>query len=185
MMPSQQGTGQMQWSEACPLAEADFPLALGPYKLFLARGGSLAGTPLGDVPQGALLYIGKAEEGLRKRHDEQHLAEESGWSSFRRSVGAVLREELHFVAVPRRRAPHRSNYSFRPDDESQITQWMLQTLSVSWTTSVPAADLKAEEKRLTRALRPVLNITHNPAGEYVPALRRLRAACCEEMRRQL
>jgi len=151
----------------------------------MAKGDAFAGTLLADLPQGALLYVGKAAEGLRKRHDRQHLTEESGRSTLRMSLGAVLREELQLVAVPRRPRPHKSNYSFRPQDERQITAWMLSNLTVSWTVSVPTADLECEEKRFVRELCPVLNITHNAPGRYVPALKCLRAACRDEMRRQL
>jgi hypothetical protein len=176
----------VEWSEVIPLADAHFPEAPGLYRLFLQRAGALSGTILDQEPEGALLYIGKAEEdGLRCRHEEQHLGEDSGWSTFRRSLGAVLREKLGLKPVPRRRGPHMDNYSFSLDGEHQLTKWMLQNLAVSWATPGPTVDLAAEEKCLIEDLQPALNITHNRKGKYVPALKRLRKVCRDEVRSSL
>lgn len=177
-------TSEPAWSEVYRIAAAPCPAVPGIYKVFLADSDALSGTALAGLKPGSPLYVGKAERSLATRDLRQHLTSGgTGSSTLRRSLGAVLKEELALKAIPRNDGST-SKYRFDSDGEDRLTEWMLTSLTVSWLVCSNADDARAIEPGLIRSLKPVLNDNHNPDGEYRDVLRGLRAACRDEAKQQ-
>jgi len=103
----------------------------------------------------------------------------SGFSTPRRSLGALLKEPLRLQAIPRAPGPSPSNtrnYRFRDADELRLTDWMKSHLTYGFATVKDAAPI---EKALIATLQPPLNLTGwpNPQRRH---LRALRAICRDE-----
>ena len=127
----------------------------GIYALFLTPG-----TALPDVmtETSGLLYIGMTKSSLAERNHFIHKA--SGFSSPRRSLGALLKQELDLRAVPRSlglSASNISNFSFTPAGERRLTVWMMAHLDYGFATV--QHDVKRVEGRLIAERRPPLNLT--------------------------
>ena len=68
------------------------------YAFFLSENSTLKGF----AESGQLLYLGITERGLEDREINEHLKSgKTGTSSFRRSLGAILKKELKLKAIPR------------------------------------------------------------------------------------
>lgn len=68
-----------------------------------------------------------------------------------------------------------NNYVFSPQARIAISEWLTQNVLVSW---VPCdGDIRAVEKLLIRAERPLLNINGNP--DKLPQLVALRRECID------
>ncbi|KCZ88341.1 GIY-YIG nuclease family protein [Hyphomonas johnsonii] len=162
------------WTPASP-AEKGF------YAIYLKHGVSLART---RTPDDGLLYIGMTEAGFAAR---DHFRPQNGTSSstFRRSVGAILKSRLSLTALPRDRSGRwQSYYHYRFNDpgEAALSEWMFQSLNVA---RVPFDnDILAAEIKLIAALEPPLNLTHwpNPQRDDIMCLRRI---CAIEARANL
>jgi excinuclease UvrABC nuclease subunit len=164
------------------MSGAPCPDSPGVYRVFIAHGGALAGTRLAELADGALLYVGKAEESLRGRDIGQHLATgRTGSSTLRRSLGAVLRGKLRLRAVPRGDDEKATtNYKFDECGEERLTRWMEDNLLLSWTCCRSKAEAKSMERQVIRESAPALNLTHNTSGRFVPVVEELRAECRRE-----
>ncbi len=141
----------------------------GIYALYLTPG-----TALPDVvtEMSGLLYIGMTESSLVERN---HLTRKaSGFSSPRRSLGTLLKQKLDLRAVPRSlglSASNIRNFSFTPEGESRLTDWMMAHLDYGFATI--QHDVKRVEGRLIAERRPPLNLTgwKNPQAAHIKALR--------------
>ena len=69
-----------------------------------------------------LLYIGKAETGLNKLLQKHFMASNSTKDTFRRSVGAVLREFLNLKPCFHSSASSKGQYSFW--NEEALSKWI-------------------------------------------------------------
>jgi hypothetical protein len=135
-----------------------------------------AKTALGPLRPGmnVVLYLGTSED-LARRGIQQHLhPDRTGSSTFRRTLGAVLRDELRLKVVPRGRGNNQSdfrNYSFAPPGGAHLTEWMKTNLEFGFCTGSDAAKL---EKQLIQRLEPVLNLQgwENPHRPFLSALRK-------------
>jgi hypothetical protein len=121
------------------------------------------------------------EDGLDVRGHFGH--RDSSYSSLRRSLGAILKQELGLSAAPRGLGKTRTdmiNYRFASGSEEKLTQWMLNNLDYSYVRI--EEDIPDLEKQLIRCLEPPLNLTdwRNPQGK---AVKRLREICVEEAAR--
>lgn len=171
-MSGEKLTETWEWLLASRCQPADVPTIdlPGIYALFLTPG-----TALPDVATetSGLLYIGMTESSLVERNHLAHKA--SGFSSPRRSLGALLKQKLDLRAVPRSlglSASNISNFSFMPEGESRLTDWMMAHLSYGFATI--QHDVKRVEGRLIAERRPPLNLKGwaNPQAAHIKALRR-------------
>jgi hypothetical protein len=146
----------------------------GVYALFLADWTALPGLSV----ESDVLYVGMTESSLEVRNHFNH--SHSGFSSPRRSLGALLREQWKLQAL--RRAPGTSpsnvkNYRLSDDGEKQLASWMDKYLT--YGLFPVDSNVRKIEDRLIGELKPPLNLTgwRNPQSSRLKALRR---ACRSE-----
>lgn len=145
--------------------------APGVYALFLTDRTALPSLALdSDV-----LYIGMTESSLsvRNHFDHQH----SGFSSPRRTLGALLKRELCLQAVPRASGEsptNTTNFRFKEQGEQRLIEWMKRNLAYG-LFRVEENDVRKIECRLIKELKPPLNLTEwsNPQASRLRVLRRL------------
>lgn len=164
-----------------PITQLQTVPSSGVYALFLH-----ASPTLGTFPAGrdGLVYIGKTSD-LEQRNLHTHFfPKNSGFSSPRRSLGAILKGDLKLTA--QQRSPGMSdtnftNYAFTPDGEKRLSQWMEANLLVS-TVALPAGEETVMEEELLITECPVLNLTgcENPHRQ---AIKVLRKNCANQARR--
>jgi len=72
-----------------------------------------------------IIYIGLAEKSLKDRDTENHLKSgQTGWSSLRRSLGAILKERLKLKAITRDKEGNMvraDKYKFDKEGEERLT----------------------------------------------------------------
>jgi hypothetical protein len=90
--------------ERRPLRALSSDKARGIYAISLMRSVSLQQT---TVDQTGILYVGMTNDDFDARNHFLH--EHSGSSTLRRTLGAILKEELDLIALPRSRGSSRSN----------------------------------------------------------------------------
>lgn len=124
---------------------------------------------------GQLLYVGKAERSLNGRDVRTHFAAgKTGSSTVRRSLAALLVDELGLVAVPRNLAKPDGSANFGLDEASEVrlSGWMQQRLSLATWSKLEDAVLDEIETAVVRRLRPPLNL--DKVGEPRQRLREAR-----------
>lgn len=114
------------------------------------------------------LYVGKAEDSLRKREIDTHFAagsgsaSKTGASTVRRSFAALLAPSLGFRAIPRNveKPGHFPNYALRSDDDLRLTAWMHEHLLLSaWAKPAElAGPLRLLEAPIIGEWDPPINI---------------------------
>jgi hypothetical protein len=114
-----------------------------------------------------ILYLGATEDSLRRRI-KSHLSDDSYRSNFRMSLGALLAEELGLLARPR---PGCRYFSFEPESEQRLSDWIGTNISIALRTSPHAM---VEEKALIGLNDPVLNISQRRAQPSASAVLLLR-----------
>lgn len=164
-----------------PAMNAILPQKPGIYAIYLLGGGAL--LLFAAAPD--LIYVGKSEGSLSDRDLGMHFSTgETGRSTLRRSVGAVLKDSLRLTAIPRsdKRTKQDINcFRFTPDGEALLTKWMLTNLEIGYAVIGPdQGPLKAIEDAVIDALKPPLNLDpryrrSNRHAERVMALRKARA----------
>lgn len=131
--------------------------------------------------RGGLLYVGMTDAALEARSHFVH--RHSGFSTFRRSLGALLKDDLGLRATPRAAGPsltNSRNYRFADPGEQALSEWMNGHLLLAQAAVHEGLDKL--EKDLIALLEPPLNLTGWPNPQR-PMLKALRAACAEEARR--
>ncbi|WP_163543482.1 GIY-YIG nuclease family protein [Occultella kanbiaonis] len=107
------------------------------------------------------LYVGKAERSLNGRDVGTHFAAgETGSSTVRRSLAALLVDALALVAVPRNLAKPDGSANFGLDHASEIrlSNWMEQQLSLATWSEPEGTNLDEIETAVVRLLHPPLNL---------------------------
>lgn len=134
---------------------------------------------------GQVIYAGLASMSLNGRDLQTHLTSgKSGWSSFRRSLGAILKQELNLVATKRDKNPKKlraDKYRFQDDGEERLTDWMLKNLNMGyWASSekLTTKKLRKLEFDLLLTLSPTLDLDrrtscHNQVRSELNALRKI------------
>ena len=148
----------------------------GVYAIFAQEPECLPGIA---VPQSGLLYIGLSGDLAKRNHFE---ARHSGFSSPRRSLGAVLKRELGLSAEPRsagRSPTNYANYRFGGDGETRLSEWMRRSLTCA--IYVLDGNPNILERRLIEENEPPLNLTGWPNPQK-PRIQSLRSICKEEAR---
>src|SRR5215211_5118690 len=111
---------QYRWDE---LPQADGP---GVYAYFLANESTLPAIQIGPA---GLVYVGMTASSLDSRCHFNH--SHSGFSTFRRSLGAILKQALDLKAQPRssgQSPTNTRNFRFDEDGEARLTEWMRDDL---------------------------------------------------------
>ena len=141
---------------------------------------------LGDFGSPArVIYVGIAKDSLRDRDLRQHFADgQTGRSTLRRSLGAVLKTKLGLTAIPRG-GPNDSkrfeNYRFDDAGERALTRWMIDNVELGYWCASPKLsyeDLRSNEYETIMLLRPTLDLdrrtrAHNPLADRLTDLRRV------------
>lgn len=134
--------------------------------LYALRGSSEAVRALGLPSANAAtpLYVGKAEQSLVSRDLRTHFATgKTGQSTLRRSLAALLRDELNLTAIPRNtsRLDGSANFGLDAHGDERLTEWMVRELAiVVWEAPLGSPPLKEVEAEILVALNPPLNLTH-------------------------
>lgn len=164
-----------------PITQLQTVPSSGVYALFLHSSPSLGVFPTG---RDGLIYIGKTSD-LEQRNLHTHFfPRNSGFSSPRRSLGAILKDNLELTA--QQRSPGMSktnfrNYAFTPPGEEHLSRWMEANLLVS-TVALPAGEETTIEKELLNITCPVLNLT-GCANSHRQSIKVLRKVCANQARR--
>lgn len=173
---------QMAFAEllSSPVAieHAEFQPREGVYAIFPCNGLTL---PIVQSPVNGLLYLGKSGN-LNAREFEMHFSSRgTGFSTLRRSQGAILKAQLELKAIPRSQAKDDSNtenYRFLSGGDGRLSKCMMDNLKIG---TIPCQDYADIETALIRIFRPILSLQswQNPIA---PRIRALRKACVEEAR---
>jgi hypothetical protein len=142
-------------------------------------------APIGVLrqpPEGRPVYIGKADDGLRRRLATEHHAD-TGRSTLRRSLAALLKDELGLVCIPRPtrgeyKAVNFTNFSLDPASDAALTAWMERHLTFD---PKPSERPGEEEGRLVAEICPALNIT-GCGNPFADTLKAGRKRCADEAR---
>lgn len=134
------------------------------------------------TPTSGALYVGKADDGLRRRIGREH-GGDTGRSTLRRSLAGLLKNDLRLVTRCRttRGGPKPINFNnfwLEPDGDGRLSDWMAAHLTV---TVLPGAEAPGQEDALISELEPPLNLRgwDNPWRQVVSAA---RANCAAEAR---
>ncbi len=128
-----------------------------------------------------LIYIGKTESSQQSRDANTHFKSgKTGSSTVRRTVGALLREELKLIPVPRNSKDLQKGritfYKFNDYSEERLTIWMKNNLSLSfYEYPKPSAEIDYLETELIKITKPIFNLSKNsdnPFGSYIKAKRK-------------
>ncbi|MDO8587576.1 MAG: hypothetical protein Q7T82_11110 [Armatimonadota bacterium] len=147
------------------------------YAVYVQPGKELA---LHGIWLSGLIYIGHA---YRPERRGPLIDRYSGSCSFRRTLGALLKEELGLTAVPSGRGRTNRdfvNYCFTFDSEMRLTRWIEENLDVA--PEALGDDLGLGDKRgAIHSKEPVLCLAgwQNPHLAKLQALRRI---CADEAR---
>ncbi|MCW5876675.1 MAG: hypothetical protein KIS85_07300 [Anaerolineales bacterium] len=161
----------------------NFPRERGLYAFGLAGQLEIKSSILHHLSEGSFLYLGKSESSLHKRIKGTHLnTKRTGSSTLRRTLGAILREELNLTPIPRSSTEQTErrfrNYKFAPDGEKRLTDWMHENLLVTYWVAPPTVTLMHIEEQVIELSKPGLNLeTYNPHWAEIKNLRKM----CSEL----
>lgn len=163
---------------AAPVAQVAAPAAPGVYAWFVDDPVALPTLP----NQGAdPIYIGMSSNLAVREFDTHFKSGQTGFSTLRRSLGALLKTELALIARPRGTGASKTNYTcYRFDErgEDLLTRWMHEHLRVAVQ---PCGEPQVVESELIVLAQPPLNLTGRPNPSAVE-IRALRKVCADEAR---
>jgi hypothetical protein len=156
--------------------------------LYAVYGTSAAWVELGLQPSypDTPLYVGKAEDSLACRDMRTHFTTgRTGSSTLRRSLAALLRNELDLRAIPRNMAKpsHFANFAVAPDGDARLTAWMHDRLTIAFWQKETGCELDDVETSIIGIWLPPLNTSKNPNADR--RLRLARKTMADEARRWL
>ena len=129
-----------------------------------------------------IIYIGKTNTSAKRRVLKTHFKSgRTGSSTLRRSLGAILRNELALKPIPRSLVEGRvRDYKFIIESENKLTEWMINNLTVSFYDFEGGKRLLRElESDIISILKPILNIDGNAINQNRSLIKELRAKCRE------
>ncbi|MFV0231534.1 hypothetical protein OBK30_00490 [Empedobacter falsenii] len=136
-----------------------------------------------------VIYVGIAKESLKKRDLNNHFNSNStGSSTLRRSIGAILKNELQLTAYSRNGTDKKieiTNYIFNKEGEERLTNWMKTNLTIGYWedhNKIPYDKLRKLEEDIIINLRPSLDIDNRTKkfNKLVHKLTELREICKNE-----
>lgn len=157
----------------------------GLYVFTLVKNGQLKAFGEG----GQIIYVGKAEDSLKKRDLNTHFKDgKTGQSTLRRSIGAILKNEFEAIAFSRNgtlNKPNIDNYKFNTKAEAELSDWMKMNLCIGYWEYNQAKEKKSLrdiEVELIIALKPTLDLDASTRKHniHAAALTTLRQICKEE-----
>ncbi len=132
----------------------------GVYAFFLSNGSELEGFCLKNM---STLYVGMTASSLKVRNHFHH--RDSGFSTLRRSLGAILKGRLNLEVIPRgsgNSASDYRNFRFTEKGEEDLTSWMKEHLTYSFV--VLQSEIERIERELIDDLCPPLNLKATGCG---------------------
>jgi hypothetical protein len=156
------------------------PAEAGVYAYLLADGAELPGV---SNPGSEPVYVGVSSNLAEREFDTHFAAGKTGFSTLRRSIGAILKDQLSLRARPRGTGistTNFTNYRFDDSGEHRLSAWMHAYLLVAVE---PIAEPEDLERDLIALACPPLNLNgwRNPEAATIKAMRR---ACADEARRE-
>ena len=134
-----------------------------------------------------IIYLGKTESGQASRDERTHFASgKTGSSTIRRSLGALLKDQLSLKPIPRNDkdfdAGRKSFFKFDNPSEEILTAWMKDNLGLSfYEYDQSPAEIDALETKLIAETKPLLNIdSKNPVNPHAITIKAARKACADE-----
>ena len=118
----------------------------------------------------------------RRDRDTHFKSGRTGSSTLRRTLGAILREDLELNPIPRSEKDIDANsthfYCFDVKGESKLTDWMMTNLSMSYYPYLKSpAQIGTLEAALIKESIPSLNIAGNPNNPMRYQVQSFRKAC--------
>ena len=156
--------------------------------LYAVHGSASAWSDLGIAGRepGIPLYVGKAQKSLASRDVRVHFGiggsggSTTGQSTLRRSLAALLVDQLQLRPAPREKAPPHRFAMFALDEPSdaRLTEWMHENLRLAtWAPrDVVVTTLCQVESSLIHHWSPPLNLRGSPRPSAWVAAARLRMA---------
>lgn len=134
------------------------------------------------LKSGQIIYIGKTLSSQQSRDADTHFKSgKSGSSTLRRSIGALLSDEMKLIPIPRgsgKTEKDTTNYRFDDKSEDIITAWMIASLGLAFFEYPKSPDeIRSLELKLLDKLCPVLNIESNSANPFLSEVKSVRAKC--------
>ena len=129
-----------------------------------------------EVDMSGLLFIGMAKSNLRRQIRFMH--RQSGFSTLRRSLGAILKDQLGLRAIPLESGAsdtYLNHYQFA--DETPLDVWMRSHLAYGY--NIITRHIRTIDRSLIRYLRPPLNLAGWP-NTQAEKLKTLRDICKNE-----
>lgn len=117
-----------------------------------------------------IIYIGIASQSLSRRFLNQELRA-NGHGTFFRSIGAILGYRPLKGSLLTK--ANKRNYTFVPNDERRIIEWINDNLIINWVTF--SGDFERIETGIIQRHLPLLNLAKNPLA--LRQLSELRAEC--------
>ena len=123
---------------------------------------------------GDIIYVGISSNLKQREFDTHFTSGKSGFSTLRRSLGAILKGELQLECFPRSSGKAESNvtnYKFDPAGEQRLTLWMAENLDIG--ICPVGSSIKELETAVIADLEPLLNLTKwkNPNRKEIMGLR--------------
>ena len=157
-----------------------FPKKSGIYALFLKKGSDLKGY---SVPDDGLIYVGSTDNLAERAHENHFNSDSTGFSTLRRTIGAIMKEDFSLKSIPRSPGPSETNfknYKFLATGEKLLTDWMRNNLEIGYCSIFE--DYENVEKEMLKSLRPILNLK-GCDNTYKKQIMELRKLCSEEAKR--
>jgi len=155
-----------------PIAGLTPPACPGIYAIYLRPDSSgLSFCTAGPEP----VYLGISEDLAQRGPDNHFRSGQTGFSTLRRSIGALLLDQLRLVPCPRATGwatTNFRNYRFDHQGERRLSEWMETNLLVA---ARPIRDPERVEGRLVNFTHPPLNLKgwKNPNADRIRAARNL------------
>lgn len=157
------------------------PSAPGLYAVY-GDADAISDLEIGTIEQP--LYVGKAEHSLLGRDVRTHFATgKTGSSTLRRTLAALLREDLDLRAVPRNisRPDGSANYALEAAGDDRLTAWMHSHLQLAVWLKHGDVVLDEVETHVLHDLCPPLNLSKMGPRRH-PRVKEARAAMAAEAR---
>jgi hypothetical protein len=161
-----------------PPAQGGIPLTAGFYAWWALTGAiaSVPATPHPLDPGWELLYVGIAprdansSQRLRTRVLDNHVGGNTGSSTFRFTLAALLREEPELDLHPEKRA---KKYVLPKGENKDLSVWQATHLSITWC-EVEAPWLL--EPQIIEVMKPPLNLADNASHDFHRTVAEARSA---------
>jgi hypothetical protein len=143
---------------------------------FVYTGNQLSGKRWGDpVPQ--IIYLGHTGPDSCR-----HWQDNTGISTIRRSLAAMLAHELDLKPIPRSENPQDedryANYKLDEASEAALTEWMQQHIEIAFL-ELPEKDIEPWFLALVNYSSPMFVFQHNPNNSFGAQIKQYRLRLAE------